>query len=126
MRALLGLLLTWALGIGAEGGLGPPPLGLDSFVPIPAENPITREKIRRGRALFFDKRLSRDGTISCASCHDPKRSFSDARAVARGIGDAVGTRNASALINRGYGRSGFWDGRTRALEKQVLEPILNP
>src|SRR5204863_10169737 len=70
--------------------------------------------------------LSRDGTLACASCHDPERAFSDGRAVARGINGAEGTRNAPALINRGYGRSFFWDGRADSLERQALQPILNP
>ena len=57
---------------------------------------------------------------------DPQRSFSDGRAVARGINGAEGTRNAPALINRGYGRSFFWDGRAQSLEQQALQPITNP
>ena len=82
--------------------------------------------IALGRQLFFDKHLSRDGTLSCGSCHDPKLSFSDGRKVARGINDQEGTRNAPAIINRGYGRTFFWDGRAKSLEQQVLEPMLNP
>jgi cytochrome c peroxidase len=95
-------------------------------MPTPIENPLTREKAALGRRLFFDKRLSRDGTLACASCHDPKLSFSDGRRVATGIGGAKGTRNAPALINRGYGRAFFWDGRAESLERQALLPILNP
>jgi cytochrome c peroxidase len=76
--------------------------------------------------LFFDKRLSRDGTLACAGCHDPKLAFSDGRAVARGVAAAEGTRNAPAIVNRGYGALFFWDGRAKTLEQQVLEPILNP
>jgi cytochrome c peroxidase len=103
-----------------------PPLGLDLYMPVPESNPITPQKVEAGRRLFFDKRLSQNGTVSCASCHDPKRGFSDGRAVARGIHQTDGTRNSPALINRGYGASFFWDGRTPSLEKQVLEPIFNP
>jgi cytochrome c peroxidase len=95
-------------------------------MPVPETNPLTSQKISLGRKLFFDKRLSRDGTFSCASCHDPKLSFSDGRKVARGINGQEGTRNAPAIINRGYGRTFFWDGRVKSLEQQVLEPILNP
>jgi cytochrome c peroxidase len=76
--------------------------------------------------LFFDKRLSRDGTLACASCHDPNRAFSDGRTVARGIHGAEGTRNAPALVNRGYGNAFFWDGRADSLEHQALQPIVNP
>ena len=64
--------------------------------------------------------------LARSSCHDPQRAFSDGRAVACGIHGAEGTRNAPALINRGYGRSFFWDGRAPSLERQALEPILNP
>lgn len=105
---------------------GSVPLGLDLYMPVPENNPITKEKVALGRRLFFDKRLSRDGTLACASCHDPTRAFSDGRAVARGINGAEGTRNAPPLINRGYGRSFFWDGRADSLERQALLPILNP
>jgi cytochrome c peroxidase len=61
-----------------------PPLGLDIYMPVPEANPLTREKVVLGRKLFFDKRLSRDGTVACASCHDPARAFSDGRTVAHG------------------------------------------
>jgi len=103
-----------------------PPLGLDLYMPVPENNPLTPAKIALGRRLFFDKRLSRDGTLACASCHDPKLAFSDGHKVARGINGAEGIRNAPAIINRGYGASFFWDGRAKTLEKQALEPILNP
>jgi cytochrome c peroxidase len=95
-------------------------------MPVPESNPLTRDKIETGRKLFFDKRLSRDGTLSCASCHDPRRAFSDGRSVARGINGSEGTRNAPALINRGYGSSFFWDGRAQLLEQQAVQPITNP
>lgn len=103
-----------------------PPLGLDLYMPVPEANPLTAQKIALGRKLFFDKRLSLDRTVACASCHDPKRAFSDGRVVARGIHGAEGTRNAPAIVNRGYGRTFFWDGRAKSLEQQALEPILNP
>src|SRR5215468_4379956 len=87
------------------------PLGLDLYMPVPEENPMTVEKIQQGRRLFFDRRLSRDGSISCSSCHDPERAFSDGRPVAIGVFGRRGHRNSPALINRGYGRLFFWDGR---------------
>lgn len=124
MRVLLALAFVWALA--AEAGFDQPPLGLDIYMPVPATNPLTREKVTRGRQLFFDKRLSRDGTLSCATCHDPKLSFSDGRALASGIGGAEGTRNSPALINRGYGEGFFWDGRAQSLEQLALQPIVNP
>jgi len=102
------------------------PLGLDLYMPVPEANPLTAEHIERGRELFFDTRLSRDRTIACASCHDPERGFSDGRPVAIGVFNRVGRRSAPALVNRGYGRSFFWDGRAATLEEQVLQPIQDP
>jgi cytochrome c peroxidase len=99
------------------------PLGLDLYLPTPEDNPLTTEMVEQGRRLFFDRRLSRDQTISCASCHDPGRTFSDGRSVAVGVFGRVGKRNSPALINRGYGRAFFWDGRIKTLEEQVLKPI---
>jgi cytochrome c peroxidase len=102
------------------------PLGLDLYMPVPEANPITEAKIELGRRLFFEPRLSRDGTIACASCHDPERAFSDGRPVAIGVFNRIGRRSAPALINRGYGRAFFWDGRAATLEEQVLRPIQDP
>jgi cytochrome c peroxidase len=92
----------------------------------PAANPLTPEKVALGRELFFDKRLSADGTLACSSCHDPALAFSDSRTVSVGINGAEGTRNSPALVNAVLGRSFFWDGRALTLERQVLDPILNP
>jgi cytochrome c peroxidase len=103
-----------------------PPLGLDLYMPVPDANPLTPAKIALGRKLFFDKRLSLDGTVACVSCHDPKLAFSDGRKVARGINRQEGNRSAPAIVNRGYGKTFFWDGRAKTLEQQALEPILNP
>jgi cytochrome c peroxidase len=111
----IGLLLTLAI-----------PLGLDLYLPVPEDNPLTAEKIELGRQLFFDRRLSVDGSISCASCHDPRRAFAGRRAVPVGVFGRRGRRNAPAIVNRAYGRSFFWDGRTTTLEEQVLRPIEDP
>ena len=102
------------------------PLGLDLYLPVPEDNPITHDKVALGRQLFFDRRLSRDGSIACATCHNPNRAFSTPLAVSTGVGGRQGRRNAPALINRGYGRTFFWDGRTSSLEEQVLKPIQDP
>jgi cytochrome c peroxidase len=102
------------------------PLGLDLYMPVPEGNPISAEKVELGRRLFRDRRLSRDRSIACSSCHDPERAFSDGRPVAIGIDRQVGRRSAPALINRGYGRAFFWDGRAATLEEQVLQPIQDP
>ena len=99
------------------------PLGLDLYVPVPEDNPLTAEKVALGRRLFRDPRLSRDGTIACTSCHDPARAFTDGRSVAVGVSGRQGRRNVPTLVNRAWGRLFFWDGRVRTLEEQVLRPI---
>ena len=101
------------------------PLGLPP-VPIPADNPPTVETIALGRRLFYDTRLSKDNSVSCASCHNPKLAFTDGRAVARGVGGALGVRNAPTLLNAAYSPLQFWDGRAPSLEAQSAFPIANP
>ena len=102
------------------------PSGLDAFVPVPASNPLTREKVELGKRLFFDQRLSLDNTVSCASCHDPKLAFTDTRKTAVGIMGRTGDRRSPRIVNRAYGKTFFWDGRAATLEDQVLQPISNP
>jgi cytochrome c peroxidase len=123
VKSRLGLILTVFVSAAAAQA---PPLGLDLFMPVPEDNPLTPETIDLGRRLFSDRRLSRDESISCATCHMPSRAFSDARTRAVGVLGREGRRNAPALVNRGYGRAFFWDGRSRSLEAQVLDPISNP
>ena len=90
------------------------PLGLDLYMPVPEDNPLTTDKIELGRRLFNDRRLSRDGSIACVTCHDARpRVFATAAPLAVGVFGRVGRRNAPALINRGYGRAFFWDARSR-------------
>lgn len=103
-----------------------PPLGLDAYLPVPEENPLSAERVSLGKKLFSDPRLSRDGKLSCASCHEPEQQFTDRRPTAIGVFGRRGTRRVPTLLNRGYGRSFFWDGRIPTLEQQVLQPILNP
>lgn len=79
-----------------------------------------------GAALFADKRLSADGTVSCASCHMADRAFGDGKPVSEGIKQQASTRNAPSLLNVGYHTSFFWDGRRASLEDQVLDPLLSP
>jgi cytochrome c peroxidase len=95
-------------------------------LPVPADNPITDAKTALGRRLFFDPSLSQNGSVSCATCHDPDRAFADARPLAVGVFDRVGRRHSPALVNRGFGRAHFWDGRARTLEEQVTQPIEDP
>ena len=102
------------------------PLGLDLYMPVPEENPLTPEKVVLGMRLFFDPILSRDRSVACVFCHDPGRAYTDGRAVAIGVFGRHGTRSAPTLVNRGYGASFFWDGRMSTLEQQVLQPIQDP
>jgi cytochrome c peroxidase len=102
------------------------PLGLDLYMPAPEDNPFSRERIEVGRRLFHDRRLSRDQSLACASCHDPKRAFSTAKPRSVGVFGRHGGRNVPTLINRGYGKMFFWDGRVTSLEEQVLKPIQDP
>lgn len=102
------------------------PLGLDLYMPVPEDNPITAGKVELGRRLFNDRRLSRDHTTACSSCHDADHAFSTPVAIASGVFGRRGRRNAPALINRGWGRAFFWDGRSATLEEQVLKPIEDP
>jgi len=104
----------------------PVPLGLDAYIPAPESNPLTREKAELGRALFFFKGLSSDGTLACAGCHLPERAFTDGKPRAIGVAEQTGPRRTPALVNRAWGKSFFWDGRAATLEDQVLQPILNP
>ena len=92
---------------------------------IPANNPLTNGKISLGGRLYFDKRLSRDGTISCASCHDPANAFTDHSRVAVGVSGQVGTRNAPTILNAMFTERLFWDGRVESLEEQAKQPLIN-
>jgi len=95
-------------------------------MPAPAENPITEAKTALGEKLFFDRVLSKDRSVSCSTCHEPEHAFADTRPLAVGIFGRVGKRHSPALINRGFGRIHFWDGRAATLEQQVLMPIQDP
>ncbi|WP_035958804.1 cytochrome-c peroxidase [Bryobacter aggregatus] len=101
------------------------PLGL---LPIrfPKDNPYTPAKRELGRLLYYDKRLSADGTVSCATCHDPKAGFTDGKAVSDGIRGQKGGRSAPTVFNRAYSLNQFWDGRAASLEEQAAGPMANP
>jgi cytochrome c peroxidase len=119
-----------ALPIGAVSGQPSPsapvvPAGLRPLS-VPQDNPITAEKVELGRLLYFDPRLSSDDTVSCASCHDPKKGWSNGEPVATGIRGLKGGRSAPTIVNAGYQSFQFWDGRAWQLEGQALGPIHNP
>lgn len=94
---------------------------------IPDDNPMTEEGVELGRHLFFDKRLSADNTMACATCHLAEYAFTDQNAFSVGIDGIAGTKSAMSLIDAGYTNSGFfWDGRVSSLEEQALLPVEDP
>ncbi len=101
------------------GGIAalPPP-------PIPPGNPQTQAKIELGRMLFFDKGLSLDHSISCATCHDPEKAYSDGRSKAVGLNHVTLNRRTPSLLNAAYNPLQFWDGRVHTLEEQALVPAV--
>lgn len=105
------------------------PAGFDPVVwkaYIPEGNEPTPERVELGRKLYFDTRLSADGTVSCATCHDVTRGFTDQRAVSEGIRGQLGKRNAPTTLNAALFQTLFWDGRSPTLDHQAKMPILNP
>jgi cytochrome c peroxidase len=102
------------------------PLGLPP-VPVPADNPMTSEKIALGSTLFNDKRFSSTGEVSCATCHDPAKAFTDSPlTTSEGINKLTGTRNAPTVVNAAFNVTQFWDGRSPDLEDQSQHPFVNP
>lgn len=100
---------------------------LPEQAPSPANNPSTPQKVALGKQLFFDKRLSLDGTLSCASCHELyKYAGADGRATALGIDQQTGDRNAPTVWNTAFQTMFFWDGRASSLEEQAKGPLMNP
>ncbi|MCP5348927.1 MAG: cytochrome c peroxidase [Gammaproteobacteria bacterium] len=102
------------------------PLGLPA-VPIPANNPMSADKIELGERLFNDVRFSSTAQISCSTCHDAEKAFADyPLSVSLGIRDLAGTRNAPTVVNAAYNKTQFWDGRSPDLEDQSQHPFVNP
>ncbi len=139
--------MAWALGTGPHGAMPldeqqklldkvigtsaiNPPRGVDGLawasIYIPADNAPNQERIALGRKLYFDVRLSKDGTVACATCHDISRGFTDRRSVSEGIRDQLGQRSAPTVMNAAMFQSMFWDGRAATLEDQAKLPVLNP
>lgn len=113
------------LGLSAQsfaGGFEPLPLK----APEPADNPMSAAKVKLGKQLFFDPRLSVDGTVSCNSCHDVTGNGTDSRPVSVGVKGQLGGRSAPSVWNAAFLSAQFWDGRAPTLEEQAKGPILNP
>src|SRR5688572_23348417 len=103
----------------------PVPAGLEK-PPVPEANPLTDAKVELGKILYFEKRLSRDSTVSCATCHDPAKGWTDQAPVSTGINGQKGGRSAPTVLNSAYNEVQFWDGRASDLEEQAKGPIQNP
>lgn len=101
------------------------PLGLTQPPPVPAENQITAEKWVLGKQLYYDKILSTNGEIACASCHAPNKGFADGKKASTGINNALGPINSPTVFNAAYNRFQFWDGRGSSLEDQAQGPVGN-
>ena len=115
--------LTLLLGAAGPVAAG----GIEALVevPVPAANPQTPEKVELGRMLFFDRRLSGDGTMSCASCHIPEQGFADGQAIALSYPTTRNWRNSQTLVNVAYQKRLFHDGRAASLEEQALFPLMS-
>ncbi len=98
-----------------------------SLLPIqfPKDNPYSAAKRELGQLLYFDKRLSADGTVSWASCHDPKAGFADGNSVSSGLNGQKGGRIAPTVFDRAYSSNQFWDGRVKSFEEQAGGPMAN-
>lgn len=95
-------------------------------ISAPSDNPLTQASVQLGKLLFFDRRLSRDATISCGSCHFPKLAFSDTLPLSMGVDGQPGMRNAPPLINLAWHDAFFRDGGVPSLERQVIAPVHDP
>jgi cytochrome c peroxidase len=141
-----------ARAVDEETGVAPPPaLAPGQAPPLPKSGPLAEPRssnqvgfptvltqyvisptslrsarVALGQKLFFEPRLSGDGTIACATCHDPARAFTDGRPASVGIHGRVGQRNAPTVLNALYNKTQFWDGRVSTLEQQAALPITNP
>lgn len=102
-----------------------PPLGLPDMA-APPDNPPTAETVALGRKLYYEKGLSVDNSIACASCHDPEAGFADPNQFSEGVGGKFGGRQAPPVMNAAYFTTQFWDGRAASLEEQAGGPVENP
>lgn len=99
---------------------------LPKEAPAPKDNPTTPPRVELGRKLFFDPRLSKDGSVSCNSCHNVMGSGTDNRAFSPGVGAKLGGRSSPTVWNAAFHTVQFWDGRAASLEEQAKGPLTNP
>ncbi len=124
----MGLCTAFVAG-GAHAAPPELPIGVSKSlydISVPAGKAPTKEQIALGDKLFNDKRLSVDNTVSCATCHDPKKGFVDGKPVSEGIKAQKTTRNSPTVLNAMFNATQFWDGRAKDLEEQSVLPITNP
>lgn len=108
-------------------GITVPDIGpLPTAIPTPPTNLNYAAKLELGKQLFFDGRLSKNGAIACAFCHNPGTGWADSRQTSIGIGGGLGGRQAPTVLNTAFNHLQFWDGRARSLEEQAIGPIQNP
>ena len=133
-RALRGVVSWLMVGLGMLtllgpewGGAGTPAdIGPLPAVPVPDDNPLTPEKIELGMLLFFDARLSADGSLACVSCHLPDQGWATHTPLSPAYPTHMERRLSPTLVNVAYNKALLWDGRAASLEKQALGPIQNP
>ena len=133
LMLLLGAVLAWSeerppdpLTTVNMHSKGPQRIGTLPAVVVPSDNPQSPEKVLLGKLLYFDTRLSKDSTISCATCHDPAKGWSDTGPTSAGIGGQRGGRRSPPVVNAAHSPLQFWDGRAPNLEEQAKGPIQNP
>lgn len=101
-------------------------LAAEPLLPLSPAHPQAPAKVALGQSLFFDTRLSRDDTVSCASCHDLRRGGAGHKRFSTGVGNALGSINTPTVFNSSLNLAQFWDGRAASLEAQALGPVQNP
>ena len=102
------------------------PNGLPALIArVPASNPMTKAKVELGKQLYFDQRISKNGTVSCATCHNPEKAWTDNEPTSAGIDGQRGGRNSPTVLNTAYQAVQFWDGRAPSLEAQAQGPVQN-
>jgi cytochrome c peroxidase len=102
------------------------PANFGNRISVPDDNPTTKQGVYLGRMLFYEKRLSANNTLSCASCHKQEKAFTDDKAFSEGVDHVLTSRNAMSLTNLLWSRKFFWDGRAASLEEQAVFPLTNP
>lgn len=102
------------------------PANFGNRIQVPADNPITKQGVYLGRMLFYENRLSANNKLSCGSCHQQDKAFTDGRTFSPGVDGVLTPRNSMSLVNLLWARKFFWDGRANGLEEQAATPLTSP